>query len=238
MLIASFDFETTGLDHLQDRVTEVGVMLYSTTRKRVLMAENFLVDNEITITKEISDITGITVGMITKFGLSSPDALARLQNYFDMAEAIAGKNIVEFDIPFYANWCLREKEEPIERQLIDIETDIPGLESKTLAYQCTDAGFLNPFPHQALADCMSVLRLIEIYSDRVGLDKIIERAKSPRLTIKAFVDYDSNYLAKKRKYKWHPERKVWYKNIKEMDLETEGKEAPFDIARIEPISSH
>lgn len=238
MLIAVFDFETTGLDRLQDRVLEVGVLLYTTTQKRVMMAEQFFVDNEISVPAEASAVNHIKKGMVDKFGLSTPDGLSKLQNYFDMAETIAGKNIIDFDIPFYESWCFREKQDVITKPVIDIETDLPGTVAKKLGYMAADDGFLNPFPHAALPDAWTTLRLIENRLEKPGLEAIMERAASPRVTIKAHVDFDHNYLAKKRCYSWNSDRKVWFKNVKEMDLELEGKEAPFDISRIEPLPTH
>jgi len=234
MLIAFFDFETDGLDHSQSRITEVGAILYTTTFKRVVMAESFLVDNEVEIPKIITDLTKINKPMIAKFGLLPSDALSRLQNYFDMADAVAGANIVEFDLPFYKNWCIRENQEPIEKLAIDIKTDLPNTESKHLGYMAADAGFLNPFPHAALPDAWTVLRLVEMHD----IEKVVERAKSPRVYLKAHVTFDTNYLAKERKYKWNPERKVWYKVVKELDLEQESKDCSFDVSRIEPIPFH
>ncbi len=228
MLIAFFDFETTGTDVNQDRPTEVGVLLYTTTFKRVVMADQFLVDNESAISPKTTELTKINKPMIDKFGFTTPDALSHLQNYFDMAEAVAGMNVFEFDMPIYRNWCLRENEEPIEKLVIDIKTDLPGVEYKKLQYMMADAGKLNPFPHAALPDAWSSLVLFEGHD----LEKVLERAKSPRVCLKAHVTFDTNYLAKERKYGWHPGSKVWYKVVKEMDVETEGKEAPFDISRI------
>ena len=234
MLIAAFDFETTGLDVNQDHVIEVGAILYSTGHNHPVMTEGYLVDHEIDIPKVITDITGIRRNMIEKFGLQSAHALDRLQNIFDMADAIAGQNIVDYDLPLYRNWCLREKVEPIENKLIiDTKTDLPGVESKHLGYMAADAGFLNPFPHQAVSDVQTVLKLIMMHD----LDKIKERAESPRVTLKAHVTFDTNYQAKERKYKWDPDRRVWHKVCKELDVEQEVKEAPFNIERIEPINN-
>lgn len=238
MLIASFDFETTGLDRNQDRVTEVGVLLYTTSYKRVVMAESFFVDNEMPIPKLVTEKTKITDGMIKKFGLTSADGLSRLQNYFDMSEAILGKNIMEFDVPFYDRWCIQEKEEPIRRQYIDLETDLIDTEPKHLGYMAADAGFLNPFPHAALADAWTALRLFEQNTDKYGLEKVIERAKEPRVCLQAHVTFDTNYQAKERKYRWQPDRKVWYKICKESDVAIEANEAPFNVARIEMIPTH
>lgn len=232
MLITALDFETTGLDVNQDHIIEVGAILYTTGRKHPLMTDGFLVDHEIDIPKRITEITGITRGMLDKFGLESAHALDRLQNILDMSDAIIGQNILDFDLPFYRNWCLREKVEPIERLVIDTKTDLPGVEAKHLGYMAADAGFLNPFPHQAVADCQTVLKLAGMHD----FEKIVERAKSPRVYLQAMVTFDTNYQAKERKYAWNSDRKVWYKVFKELDVERESKEAPFDVKRIEPVA--
>jgi DNA polymerase III epsilon subunit-like protein len=223
---------------LQDRVLEVGALLYTTGLKRVVMAEDMLVDNEMPIPAEASEINHIVRKATDKFGLTSPDALSRLQNYFDMADTIAGKNIIDFDIPFYENWCLREKQDVIKKPMIDIETDLPGTKRNKLGYMAADDGFLNPFPHAALPDAWTTLKLIENKIEKVGLDAITARAASPRVTVQAIVKFETNHQAKKRGYAWSSDRRVWYKIIKEMDLESESKEAPFDIQKIEPIPTH
>lgn len=236
MLLASFDFETTSLDTDQARVIEVGVLLYTTTFKRVVMAESFIIDNEEKISSESVEITKITTPMASKFGLVPGDGLSRLQNYFDMAEMVCGKNIIDYDIPVYKNWCIREKQEPIEKPIIDIETDLPGVPKNKLSYMAADAGFLNPFPHAALADAWTTLRLIEL---QPSFDAIVERSKSPRVYVEALVDFDNNHLAKDRKFMWAPAPvKKWFKILKEMDLEEEAKACPFDLKRIQPLVRH
>lgn len=241
MLILSLDFETTGLDRNSDRIIEVGAVLYSTTIQQMLSADAYFIDNEVPITKEITEITGIRKGMIDKFGLSSKDGLDRLLNIAEDAEAIVGQNILDFDMPFLNNWVQREKQTLTPRLVIDTKTDLPGVEAKHLGYMAADEGFVNPFPHRALADCLTVLKLISLHDGKrkpTTFDDIVTRAKSPRVTIAANVTFNNNELAKKRGYKWDGDRKVWHKIVKEMDLEQEAKQAPFDICRIEPIPFH
>lgn len=234
MLLLSLDFETTGLDRNSDRIIEVGAVLYSTTQGQQLMTQGYLVDHEVPISEEITKITGIKKGMIDRFGLSSKTGLTMLLNMVDMCEAIIGQNIVDFDMPFLENWVLREKEILSPRLVIDTKTDLPGAESKHLGYMAADHGFLNPFPHRAVSDCMTVLKLASFYD----IEKVVERAKSPRIYLAAEVTFENNYLAKKRQYKWHPDLKMWWKVVKELDLETEIKEAPFTVHRIAPVPFH
>jgi DNA polymerase-3 subunit epsilon len=234
MLLCSIDFETTGLDFNTDRVTEVGAVLYSTTRNRQLMTKGYLVDNEIPVSAEITDITGISTPMIDKFGLSSRTALDDLLNMIDMSEAVIGQNITDFDWPFLKSWCLREKQDLPDRLVIDTRMDLPGVESKHLGYMCADAGFLNPFPHCAISDALSVIRLVSDHD----IDAVLARANSPRVTLVADVDYDHKHLAKKHKYMWKDERKVWFKNLKELDVNDEVKNVPFNVAKVDWIPFH
>lgn len=241
MLILSLDFETTGLDRNSDRVIEVGAVLWSTTLNQMLSADAFLVDNEIPITKEITEITGIRKGMIDKFGVHSKTGIDRLLNLVEACEAIVGQNIIDFDMPFAENWAQREKQVFPPRLIIDTKTDLPGVQAKHLGYMAADEGFVNPFPHRALADCLTVLKLISLHDGKrksTTFDDIVARANSPRVTLAANVTREQNQLARKRGYIWAPAPySVWHKVVKELDVETEAKQAPFDITRIEHIPS-
>lgn len=233
MLLLSLDFETSGLAPDADKVLEVGAVLYSTAQDQQLMTQGYLVDHEIPVPPEITKLTGIRKGMIDKFGLSSKTALTTLLNMIEMCEAIVGQNVLDFDMKFLASWAKAEGETVPERLVIDTKTDLPGVVSKHLGYMAADAGFLNPFPHRAVSDCMTVLRLVSMHN----IDDIVVRAKSPRVTLAADVSFDNNHLAKERGYYWGPSRgfeeKVWFKLIKELELEKEAKEAPFNISKVE-----
>lgn len=242
MIILSFDFETTGLDKNSDRVIEVGAVLYSTTLAQTLESAAFLVQTDVPITKEITEITGIRKAMVDKFGLESKAGLTKLLNMIEDAEALVGQNVVEFDVPFLESWCRREGETLPPRLIIDTMTDLPNTVAKHLGYMACDENFLNPFPHRALSDCLTVLKLISLHDGKgksTTFENILERARSPRVTVAAQVTREQNQLARKRGYRWAPApRNIWYKNLKELDLEKEGKEAPFNIARVEPVPMH
>jgi hypothetical protein len=91
-----------------------------------------------------------------------------------------------------------------------------------------DDGFLNLFPHGALADCLTTLKLIE---NRLPvLDQIIERAKSPIVILQSLQDRDNNQVAKDRRFHWNDQPgHLWWKAVKEIDVPEIAKEAPFDV---------
>jgi DNA polymerase-3 subunit epsilon len=168
--------------------------------------------------------------MLEKFGYEQEDGFQKLQDMIEQADAYVGQNVVRFDKRFYEAWAAKNNAKPIEKLWIDTRTDL-GLESKHLGYLAADAGFLNPFPHNAVSDCLTVLRLVSMHK----IEDVVAKAQSPTLVVKAEVSFADNALAKKRKYSWFPGAKIWWKGIKQMDLEKEIQEAPFNVSLVKDI---
>jgi len=228
MILLSFDVETTGTDTVNDRVIEVGAILYSTGQNKCLESAGFLVKSDKPISKEITELTGITSAAVARFGFESRDALDNIMGMVEMTDAYIGQNVLRFDKKVLLNWAEREHFVLPEKLWIDTMYDLPGAEPKHLGYMAADHGFLNLFPHSALADCQTVLKLVSMYN----IDKVVERAKSPLIVLQAHQNRSDNELAKKRKFRWNPEGKIWWKPIKEVDLEKIVAETPFDVSVI------
>jgi DNA polymerase III alpha subunit (gram-positive type) len=226
VIILSLDFETSGLSVTDDQVIEVGAILFSTGQQKCLESVGFLVQTSLLISEEITKITGITQAAVDRFGYSSPDALTNVLELMGEADAIAGHNAVRFDKRILESWVNREGFKMPHKLWVDTTTDLPGAKFGTLSHVAADHGFLNLFPHSALADCQTVVKLLSMYD----IDEVIERAKSPTLVIRSHQDRNSNSDAKKLKFRWEPLRKVWWRTIKEMDLEQFTKDAPFSIS--------
>lgn len=230
MILLALDFETTGLDFEKDRVIEVGAILYSTGQKRTLEAASFLVKTDVPVTKEITGITGITQQAVDKFGYSSGIALETLTEMIGQADAFFGQNVKRFDKKMYDKWCERERRFPIDKTWIDTRTDLPGVESKHLGYMAADAGFLNLNAHSALSDCQTCLKLLEHYYPDGNINPVVERAKSPDVVLVSHQDRSENDLVKKRKFRWNPDMKIWWKIVKEMDVPEESNLATFNFS--------
>lgn len=226
MILFAFDLETTGLNFINDRPIEVGAVLYSTGQRKCLESDGFLVQSDIPVSKLITELTGITQQAVDKFGWNTGEALEKVLFYLDCCDAVIGHNAKRFDKNMLESWAAREKIDITEKLWIDTYTDLPNARPGTLTHMAADAGFVNLFPHSALADCQTVLKLVESYN----FEEVLQRAKSPTIAVRAHQDRSNNDAAKKLKFRWEPQRKIWYKMIKEMDLDELTQSAPFDIS--------
>lgn len=241
MLILGLDFETTGVDHVKDRVLEVGAALQCTDTGRTIRQEDYLVVPDIPIPDEVwaevTPIHGITKELVEKYGVMQAEGLDRLNWYVEQAEAIVAFNGTEFDQLFYQEWNTRRYMHGngwwLHKRWIDTRLDVPEPIAGSLITLCAKAGFLNPFPHQALSDVLSMLRLLGKYD----MEQVVERARIPNVHVQALVSFDDKDKAKERGYwfTWNTHRpfKAWVKKIKECDLEQEAKSCPFKVKRVE-----
>ena len=230
-LILGLDLETTGLDFTKDRPIEVGLALWSTTQKKFLEASDFLVQSDVPVSAEITKLTGITQAAVNKFGYDSKDALETVIDMMNQAQAVLGQNVVRFDKRMLEAWAARHGATIPEKLWIDTRTDLPGVESKHLGYMAADHGFLNLFPHSALTDVLTCIKIFSMYD----AETVLARAQEPTVILKAHVSYETNELAKKRKYAWNPANKLWWKIVKQSDVSLETGHNEFDISFVNDI---
>jgi DNA polymerase-3 subunit epsilon len=225
--ILGIDFETTGLDLVEDRVTEVGMALWDIETKQPVQISGFLVKASKEITEEITKLTGITRAMLDAFGVEEAKALTTVGQFIQKADYVMAHNGGEFDKPLLQNWALRQSLQLPEKTWIDSKTDLPAeayQKSAGLKYMACDHGFLYD-GHRAVNDVLAMLKIFSVYDSNT----VIERAKQPTIRVQALVSFDTNKLAKERGYHWKPETKQWIKPIKANELEKEQTEASFKI---------
>lgn len=229
MILFAFDLETTGLDFQKDCPIEVGAILYSTGQQKCLESQGFLVKTDVPILPEITKLTGITQAAIDKFGIGSYLGLEIVLGMMNKADAVIGHNAKRFDKRMLESWSVRENLQNDLRSdilWIDTYTDLPGADPTKLSYMAADAGFVNMFPHSALADCQTCLKLVQGFD----IDKVIQRAESPTVVVQAHQNRNDNDLAKKARFRWYPDRKIWWRFLKEIDLDSFSKNLLFDIS--------
>jgi DNA polymerase-3 subunit epsilon len=231
MLVCGLDFETTGLDLKNDRITEVGAVLWDTERGApVQILSEMMYDKAYpALSEENVALTGITQGDLDTFGLAPTDVIPALFVLMEKADAIVAHNGLLFDKPMLAEECNRQATAMPKKLWIDTTTDIEfpkQIITRRLGHLASDHGFLNPFAHRALFDVCTMLAVAQRYD----WQQITKYAMSPTLTIRADVSYHQREDAKKRNYRWNGETKEWTKSIKEFQLEQEKAEAKFNVA--------
>lgn len=228
MILAPLDVETTGLDKVKDRVIELGVCLYSTSQKKYLDSVGQLVQSDgVPVTAEITGITGITQAAVDKFGYDPKDSFNTLVEFITQADAVIGHNIRYFDWPVIENWAQRLGTKLPHVLLVDTMEDIPGVEGEQLITMCAKKGFVNPEQHSALNDAQATMKLAMSYN----IDEIVERAKIPTVVVQSLAPRTTNNSEnKKYKFRWNPDLKIWWKAVKETDVQELANRVPFQIS--------
>lgn len=243
MILLSVDFETTGLNRETDRITEVGYVLWSTGHMRMLQCESFFVKSDVPVPAEVTKKTGVTNGMLDKFGYSERDAIDSIIDVMEDAQAMIGQNIVQFDKPFLENAAKRLGKTLPVLPYIDTRTDLPpDVEPKTLTLMAAEAkdpktgrnvGFVNPFPHAALTDALTVLQLASLYDP----DAMLARANEPNVVLQALHKFEDNHIAKQFGFGFKPNLgKRWLKVVKNSDLAILNKTCPINLTVLTDVT--
>jgi hypothetical protein len=235
VILLSLDFETTGLDPANDRVIEVGAVLWSTGQRRILESAGFFVKADVAISPEITTITKIHPAAVDRFGYDSHAALENVLALAELAEAFLGQNINRFDHKVLMHWMGREGvpgsllDKVRQKLVIDTFTDLPDFPGGKLSHMLADAPQpkINYMPHSAIGDAFGTILMF----DQFELDKVVERAKSPMIVVQSLHPRERNEDAKRalRPLIWNNPRKIWWKPCKAMDFEVLKAKSPFEL---------
>ncbi len=226
MKLLGLDFETTGLLPQEDRIIEVGAVLYDWETETPLRIFSQFVNPERPIPEEIMALTGISDSMIEQYGHPEDVIMRQLVKLIEMADYVMTHNGTEFDKLFFDASMARIGIAAPERFWIDSRTDIVFPESITtrnLRFLACEHGFINPFAHRAIFDVLTMFKVARQYP----LDTIIARAKEPTIYIQAIVSFDDKEKAKARGYYWCGPKKIWWRSMKSSDHEIEKVECEF-----------
>lgn len=229
MRILFLDCETTGVDTLKDRVVEIGASLYCAEEKRLLRSMCFITnDDTISISPEISAINKVSNKMLMDYGVDFKSVFYLLGNNFvGKADYLCAHNS-PFDKAFIEAELTRAEQPLWTKPWIDTAIDLPfpdSIKTRKLTHLAAEHDFLNPFPHTALSDVLTMYKVFSQYP----LEEILKRQKEVNLLIWAQVDYANREKAANRGYRWNPEKKRWLKKIKETELSKEQEISDFSI---------
>ncbi len=232
MRLLAIDLETSGLDPRKDRIIEVGAALWDTDRKVALQARSHLIhpptgSDESFLEERITQLTGIAFEDLVEFGETFPDVARALGQLCEDADVrfLVGHNAREFDRSFLLAelgrfGCQGSWAETVTRlPWLDTMTDLPlpeDLKTRKLSHLAADHGFLNPFPHRALFDALTSLRLLSSYP----LEEVIRYAGAPAVTLVAWnLPFERKDEAKNAGFQWDPAARRWFKTVKDFQVD-------------------
>jgi len=206
------DTETTGLSSQQDRVIELGMLLFefdpvSGVVHRVLEVFDELEDPGFPIPPEVTAIHHITDDMVQ--GKRIDDA--RVEHFLRGVQVVVAHNAA-FDRPFVENrW-------PVFEQLAwacsvkDVPWKEEGFGSAKLEYLLQTQGLFYE-AHRAETDCHALLELLSRrlpQRQQPVLLSLLETLNQAQFKLYALGSpFESKDLLKQRGYRWSPELRCW-----------------------------
>ncbi len=191
--ILGVDFETTGLDAAEDRITEVGAVLFDWETQTPLVVMSTFVNPGRPIPEEITKLTGISNEMVAEYGLPEKDVLGDLRHILDCADYAMAHNAA-FDKGFYDAAVLRHGFAPDDKVWLCTMDDIKypdSITTRNLCYLAAEHSIINPFRHRAVFDVLTMLKVASNYE----IDAIITSAQEPTLYVQALVSFDDKEKA-------------------------------------------
>lgn len=235
MILCGLDLETTGLEPDKSEITEIGFAIFDTDHwDKPLAMESQLCLIEGEVPQEIMELTGITKALLDKAGRSLATAYQSLVEacaLFKVNYIVAHNGA--FDKNFLDYHAAKLKLPLMPQPWIDTKKDIEfpkKIRNTNLVALAAEHGFLNPFPHAALFDVFTMMKILSKYN----IDDVISYKNEPAYFLAAQVDYNNRTLASKRGYKWQECEgktfdKTWVKAVKARHIEKERSDAPFTL---------
>lgn len=221
MKILGIDLETNGLDVNKCAIVEMGMCLWDTDRTSLLKASSFLVDDNASPTygdwKVCEQLSGITKEDIDNSGIDPQQAYDWFRDFASAADIILAANGLKFDKPVIDAYKHRYKVDIQEYTWLDLyQFPFPdACKHRNMLYLAAYYGFINPFPHRALSDVLTMMKI----ASNFDIPAIVNRLNSPSISIVARVSYQKRSLASDRGFTWSSTRKLWYKVIPENEVE-------------------
>lgn len=233
------DLINSGVNTNVDRVIEIGAVLWDCEKLQPVKMISELVkeDDHLPITQELTDLTGIDSEMLEDWALKGEEikqVLIKLSELIDQADAIMAHNGEQYDKPMIEALYRRFHFNIPEKTWIDTihHVEYPAkIFGKSMPLLEHAHGFINPFPHRAVTDVLSMLKIASNYD----FNRMLKLAQSQKVRLVAALDAPNwknkqeveefnkikNRVAKSR-FRWDGQKKVWTKEVPKL-LVDEGK---------------
>jgi len=214
MLVLGLDLETSGLDKETCDVLEVGAVLWNVEEKRpVKLLSFFNKDFKGEIPEFIENLVGLKSDEVKKWGRPIKEGLEELNEMFEAATYVVAHNGNGFDEPFLRKTYNDQGMQMPKKIWIDTLTDLPypdGMGTRKLGYLACEHGFINPFPHRALTDVLTTLKIFSSYDFGI----VEEVAKSPMVQVIAHVGYEERDKPRRAGFRWDSKKRHWFMDIR------------------------
>ena len=214
-----------------DRVTELGAVLWDWHLKGPVGFFSILIDEEdrLSIDDELEELTGISNKMLQNYGARGEGICQLLdlfsKNFLNLADYVMAHSGRDYDYIMLKGLYERHGRTMPEKLWIDSSTDIEypaKMKKRSMAMLEHQHSFINPFPHRAITDVLSMFKIAINYP----LDKMIPLAKSPVVKLVAELippnwksDSEVEEFNKiknkvaKAGFRWNPREKTWSKRV-------------------------
>lgn len=149
----TIDIETTGLDPEKDEILEIAAIKYIENNEAEIFSCVVKVQNP--LTKEISELTGITDDFLLKNGMDIETALKDFWDFVGRAKLV-GYNI-SFDMSFLRNASIEHKIKMQANKCIDIlqlaRRKVKGTKNYKMSTVASELGIEMAQKHRAESDC-------------------------------------------------------------------------------------
>jgi len=208
-IICTLDLETTGLSFEDDQITEIAYVIKEWGARKPLCIRHFYLESSVKVNEFIEGLTGITDDLLEKAGKDPTSTLLTLMSDLSEfgAEYILAQNGAGFDKPMLTSKCNELAVYMNDLPWIDSQHDIEWPErfkSKSLTFLACELGFLNPFPHDALSDVLTTIKVVELAEKEgiTSIDEMISDSKIPWVYVQINADFHTKETAKQLRYRW------------------------------------
>lgn len=220
MILLGIDVETTGLSIEEDDIIEIGAVFYDWEKKSpVTLISEFIRTNK-TIKDEAAEVHGISRNELSLYGKNLDGVLTNI--YFQWLNfgkpPFVAHNGSVFDRKMIEPKLFNAVGKTFETFWIDTVTDIPypkHIQTRKLSYLASEHGFINPFPHRAVFDVLTMFKVLSHYN----IEEVISISKSPMIKVIANVKFEEKHKAKDKGFYWNPDEKYWFKTMRNFQLE-------------------
>lgn len=237
---------TTPLE--ENFITEIGLVLWDTELRKPVKIYDQLISDGPESAEEAIEYTGITNEMRKQYGKPLNTVMFESLPFFDECDYVMAHNGESFDKPIVLQSIARVlqggKDAPAFPKKIWIDSLIDRDYPKK--YTGTNLTYLKGakelvFPgHRAVFDVLAMLQInLDInseddiqsnemkvlYNETIktcvndNLEKMIESASSPIVTVRACTRFEQKDLAKEAKFHWEADKKMWLKNMRKAKYE-------------------